>query len=82
MRNTLEIAIPGICGVYLISSLFREYYLLKSKVTILENNLANVKEKIADLELFKLKVYSNDVVLGRRAWDEIDDEDDDLDEDD
>ena len=72
MGRVLELAIPSVFGFYLVSSLFREYYSLAGRVTVLENKLETVKEKISDLELFKLKVYSNDVVLGRRAWDEID----------
>jgi len=77
MRNVLEVAVPSIFGLYLVSSFFREYYSLGCRVSVLESKLESVKEKISDLELFKLKVYSNDVVLGRRAWDDIEEEDED-----
>ena len=80
MKGSLEILVPGFLGVFLISSVFREYYSLSSKISTLEVKIDSLKEKVSDLELFKLKVYSNDVVLGRRAWDEID-EDEDEDED-
>ena len=76
MKGSLEILVPGFLGVFLISSVFKEYYSLSSKISILEVKIDSLKEKVSDLELFKLKVYSNDVVLGRRAWDEIDDDED------
>ena len=75
MRNILEFAVPSIFGFCLVSTLFREYYSLGCRVSVMENKLEMMREKISDLELFKLKVYSNDVVLGRRAWDDIDDDD-------
>ena len=41
------------------------------KIEILENNLSNIKERLNDLELFKLRVYNQEIVPGRRAWDEL-----------
>tara|TARA_Y100000593_G_C4235792_1_gene299473 strand:+ start:643 stop:810 length:168 start_codon:yes stop_codon:yes gene_type:complete len=43
-----------------------------NKIELLETKLEAVKDRINDLELFKLKVYNNEAVPGRRAWDEID----------
>ena len=42
------------------------------RLQVLENNLSSLKERINDLELFKLKVYNHEVVPGRRAWDDFD----------
>lgn len=47
-------------------------FFLINRVELLENNLNNLKERLNDLELFKLKVYNNEIVPGRRAWDEFD----------
>ena len=79
MRNVLEVFIPGVTGFYLLTSLFQNYYSMRSRIVILEKQVELVKEKISDLELFKLKVYSNDIMLGRRAWDDDEEEEEEED---
>ena len=32
----------------------KNYMILKNKINLLENNLSNIKERLSDLELFKL----------------------------
>ncbi len=46
------------------------------------NQRRSIKEKISDLELFKAKVYNNEVIPGRRLWDQFgsdEEEEDELD---
>ncbi len=77
-RKELYILVAGVS--FLTFSLTRNYYIIKSKVTLLENNLTNIKERLSDLELFKLKVYNNEISIGRRAWeDDMEDEEVNLD---
>ena len=66
----------GLAFVGLLTyNLTKNHYILKHKISLLENNLTNIKERLSDLELFKLKVYNNDISVGRRVWDdELDDE--------
>ena len=41
---------------FLTFSATKNYMILKNKINLLENNLSNIKERLSDLELFKLKV--------------------------
>lgn len=61
-------------------NLTKNHYILKNRLSLLENNMANLKERLSDLELFKLKVYNNEISIGRRVWEgDIDDEEVNLD---
>jgi len=60
------IAIASILTYNLTSN----YYTLKNRISLLENNLSNIKERLSDLELFKLKTYNNEISIGRRVWDD------------
>jgi|TARA_R110002126_G_scaffold83481_2_gene203719 hypothetical protein len=61
-------------------NLTKNHYILKNRISLLENNTANLKERLSDLELFKLKVYNNEISIGRRVWeDDMDDEEVNLD---
>lgn len=51
-------------------NLTSNYYSLKNKISLLENNLSNIKERLSDLELFKLKTYNNEISIGKRVWDD------------
>jgi len=65
---------------FLTFNLTSNYYSLKNKISLLENNLSNIKERLSDLELFKLKTYNNEISIGRRVWDDdMDDEEINLD---
>lgn len=48
----------------------RNHMVLKNRISLLENNLSNIKERLSDLELFKLKVYNNDISVGKRVWED------------
>lgn len=61
-------------------NLTKNHYILKNRLSLLENNMANLKERLSDLELFKLKVYNNEISIGRRVWEgDMDDEEVNLD---
>ena len=47
-------------------------YSLINKISVLETNVENLKSRLDDLELFKLRIYNNEIIPGRRAWDDID----------
>jgi len=70
-------------GTYVVFKTTKNNYVLENRINLLENNIQNLKERLSDLELFKLKCYSNEINIGRRAWDQdiTDDfvDDDDLD---
>lgn len=55
---------------FLTFSATKNYMILKNKINLLENNLSNIKERLSDLELFKLKVYNNDISIGKRVWED------------
>ena len=55
-------------------NLTSNYCSLKNKISLLENNLSNIKERLSDLELFKLKTYNNEISIGKRVWDDDMDE--------
>ncbi len=75
-----ELYIIAAATTFLTFSLTKNYYILKTRISLLENNLTNIKERLSDLELFKLKVYNNEISVGRRVWDdEMDDEEVNLD---
>ena len=75
-----ELYIVAAAATFLTFSLTKNYYILKTRISLLENNLTNIKERLSDLELFKLKVYNNEISVGRRVWDdEMDDEEVNLD---
>jgi hypothetical protein len=67
-----------LAGSYLIYNLTKNYYSSENRINLIENNIINMKEKVADLELFKLKIYTNEISMGRRTWEEdvMDSEDD------
>ena len=48
----------------------RNHMVLKNRISLLENNLSNIKERLSDLELFKLKTYNNEISIGKRVWDD------------
>ena len=64
----------GLIGGYIIYRITRNNYMIENKLNLLENEINNLKERTADLELFKLKTYSNEVNLSRRIWDSVSDE--------
>jgi hypothetical protein len=72
MNEQINIAAFSFFSCYLVFSLTKKTYILLNKLELLETNLGNIKERLNDLELFKLKVYNQEIVPGRRAWDEID----------
>tara|TARA_R110000851_G_scaffold128537_1_gene261026 strand:+ start:939 stop:1190 length:252 start_codon:yes stop_codon:yes gene_type:complete len=57
---------------YFVFNLTRTSYSLMNRINILENKLESIKERLSDLELFKLRVYNQEIVPGRRAWEDID----------
>ena len=64
----------------IVFTLTRNTYSTLNKISLVENDITNIKDRINDLELFKLKIYNNEIVPGRRAWDEfLEEEDDELD---
>ena len=66
-------------NTYLSEDPSKSLYSINCKVNLLEHKIITIKEKISDLEIFKAKVYNNEVIPGRRVWDEIDiDEDEDF----
>ncbi len=74
METNLKVAF-GVGGVilttyYLIHNLTKNHYTTENRINLLENNIVNIKEKLADLELFKLKIYTNEISMGRRTWEE------------
>lgn len=59
-------------SMFLVFNLTKNTYSMMNRLELLECNMANLKERISDLELFKLKIYNNEIIPGRRAWDDID----------
>ena len=57
---------------FVVFNLTRSSYSLMGRIEILENKLESIKERLSDLELFKLRVYNQEIVPGRRAWEDID----------
>ena len=55
-----------------VFGLTKTTYSMMNRLEILETNISNLKERLEDIELFKLKIYNNEIIPGRRAWDEID----------
>ena len=69
---------------FFVFNLTRTTYTLFNKIDILENKIESITERLRDLELFKIKVYNNEAVPGRRAWDDFEldidiDEEDEID---
>ena len=72
MVNKYDVYFVSGVSCLVVFGLTKTTHSLMCKLNILENNIANIKSRLEDLELFKLKVYNNEMVPGRRAWDEID----------
>ena len=72
MQVEKEFLIVTVFSCFLVFNLIKNTYSLMGRLQVLENNLSSLKERINDLELFKLKVYNHEVVPGRRAWDDFD----------
>ena len=70
MEYDLKLCCTFFLGAIIIFKTTKHNYMLENRLTLLENNLTNLKERTADLELFKLKCYSNEITVGRRAWDD------------
>ena len=70
MEYDLKLYCTFFLGAVIAFKTTKHNYMLESKIALLENNLTNLKERTADLELFKLKCYSNEISIGRRAWDD------------
>ena len=64
----------GLLGGYIIYRVTSNNYAIENKLNLLENDINNIKERISDLELFKLKTYSNEINLSRRIWDNMSDD--------
>lgn len=82
MKQTVDFYIGTFVSCAVVFSLTKTVYSMLNKIDILETKIETIKERLNDLELFKLKVYNNEAIPGRRAWDEIDiefEEEDDLD---
>lgn len=72
MLNKYDVYFVSGISCLVVFGLTKRTYSLMSRINILENNISNIKSRLEDLELFKLKIYNNEVIPGRRAWDEID----------
>ena len=82
MKQTVDFYLGTFISCAVVFSLTRTTFTVLNKIELLETRLETIKERLNDLELFKLKVYNNEAVPGRRAWDEIDiefDEEDEID---
>ena len=82
MKQTIDFYLGTFISCAVVFSLTRTTFTVLNKIDLLETRLETIKERLNDLELFKLKVYNNEAVPGRRAWDEIDiefDEEDEID---
>lgn len=82
MKQTVDFYVGTFVSCAIVFSLTKTTFAVLNKIDLLETKLEAIKERINDLELFKLKVYNNEAVPGRRAWDEIDiefEEDEELD---
>ena len=81
MEADLKLIFSFFVGGALVFKVTKHNYILEKRLELLENNLRNLKERTSDLELFKLKCYSNEINVGRRAWDEdlFEEEEEDLD---
>ena len=82
MKQTVDFYLGTFISCAVVFSLTRTTFTVLNKIDLLETRLETIKERLNDLELFKLKVYNNEAVPGRRAWDEIDiefDEEDEID---
>jgi len=82
MKHTVDFYLGTFISCAVVFSLTRTTYTMINKIELLETKIETIKDRINDLELFKLKVYNNETVPGRRAWDEIDiefDEEDEID---
>ena len=77
MLNRLEVSIYTVVGSVIIFSATKTILTLENKISQMETKLECLREKVSDLELFKLKVYSNDITIGRRVWDDDLEEDED-----
>ena len=78
----LEICATTFFACSIVFCLTRNTYSILNRIALQENDIVNIKERINDLELFKLKIYNNEIVPGRRAWDEFleeEDEDEEID---
>ena len=71
MDDNIKFLSAGIFTGYFVFILTRKTFEINTKIEILENNLSNIKERLNDLELFKLRVYNQEIVPGRRAWDDL-----------
>ena len=70
MEKDLKLYCTFFFGAVVIFKATKHNYILEKRIELLENNLNNLRERTADLELFKLKCYSNEINVGRRAWDD------------
>ena len=78
MDKRLEIYGSIFLTSFIFFNITKSIYSINYKVNLLEHKIITIKEKISDLEIFKAKVYNNEVIPGRRVWDELDiDEDED-----
>lgn len=81
MECDLKLACSFLFGSFIIFNVTKYNFLLEKRISLLENNITHLKERTADLELFKLKCYSNEISIGKRPWDDnIEDEDYDYDD--
>ena len=65
---------------FIVFNVTKHLYNMDHKLNLLDQQILSIKEKISDLELFKAKVYNNEVIPGRRLWDQFGSEDEDDDE--
>ena len=72
MKQTIDFYVGTFVSCVVVFSLTRTTFTVLNKIELLETKLEAIKDRINDLELFKLKVYNNEAVPGRRAWDEAD----------
>jgi len=81
MKQTVDFYVTTFVSCAIVFGVTRASYSMLNRLDLLENRIETIKERLNDLELFKLKVYNNEAVPGRRAWDEIDIEFDEEEED-
>ena len=72
MVNKYDVYFLSGVSCLMVFSLTKTTYSLINKISNLETNVENLKSRLDDLELFKLRIYNNEIIPGRRAWDEID----------
>lgn len=72
MVNKYDVYFLSGVSCLMVFSLTKTTYSLMNKISVLETNIENLKSRLDDLELFKLRIYNNEIIPGRRAWDDID----------